>query len=69
MKPNWKDAPEWAQYLAQDSDGSWYWYEQKPEHDFTWWKPVNVSKFQTAEISSDWQDSLEKRPERKQERK
>lgn len=29
-KPDWKDAPEWAQWLAQDSDGEWYWFEVKP---------------------------------------
>lgn len=34
MKPDWKDAPEWAQYLAQDGDGDWWWYEQQP-----YWRP------------------------------
>lgn len=29
-KPDWKDAPEWAQYLAMDADGKWYWYEKQP---------------------------------------
>lgn len=22
--------PEWAQYKAQDADGSWFWWERKP---------------------------------------
>ena len=30
MKPDWKDAPEWANYLAMDSDGGWFWYEHEP---------------------------------------
>ena len=30
MKPDWKDAPEWAQWLAMDSDGSWRWHEHRP---------------------------------------
>lgn len=30
MKPDWKDAPEWAQWLAQDPCGDWFWYENKP---------------------------------------
>lgn len=30
MKPDWKDAPAWAQYLAQDFNGEWFWYENKP---------------------------------------
>lgn len=30
MKPDWKDAPEWAQWLAMDGGGRWYWYEMRP---------------------------------------
>jgi hypothetical protein len=30
VKPDWKDAPEWAMWLAQDEDGDWFWYENKP---------------------------------------
>ena len=29
-KPNWKDAPEWAKFLAMDEDGEWHWYQYKP---------------------------------------
>ncbi|QHJ83069.1 MAG: hypothetical protein [Caudoviricetes sp.] len=29
-KPNWCDAPVWAKWLAQDSDGEWFWYSEKP---------------------------------------
>jgi len=38
MKPNWKDAPEWANYLAKDGGifGEWYWYEYEPLWNFTW---------------------------------
>lgn len=38
MKPDWKDAPEWANYLALDSDG-YYWFEFQPviyEGVFKW---------------------------------
>lgn len=31
MKPKWEDAPKWAEYLARDGDGMWYWHEKKPE--------------------------------------
>jgi hypothetical protein len=31
MKPDWKDAPEWAQWLAQDYDGEWVWHEERPK--------------------------------------
>jgi len=30
MKPNWKDAPYWANYLAMDYDGEWSWFEKEP---------------------------------------
>lgn len=32
MKPNWKDAPDWAQWLSQDADGEWFWSEEEPEY-------------------------------------
>lgn len=29
-KPTWGNAPEWANWLAQELDGSWFWYEKEP---------------------------------------
>ena len=29
--PDWKDAPEWAQWLAMEAGGGWYWFENEPE--------------------------------------
>ena len=29
-KPDWKNAPWWANYLAQDIEGPWWWYEFQP---------------------------------------
>jgi len=69
MKPDWCDAPEWAQYLTQDRDGTWGWWEKKPEYDDgDWWAensrwehlPVTANKFLT------WTQpdiSLEERPQ------
>lgn len=31
MKIDWDEAPEWANYVARDADGEWYWYENKPK--------------------------------------
>lgn len=59
-KPDWKDAPEWAQYLAQDADGDWYWYEQLPYASFEGWSPDG--KHQLAAVFDTWQDTLEGRP-------
>lgn len=30
MKPSWDDAPSWAQWLAMDGDGTWFWFEEQP---------------------------------------
>lgn len=43
-RPDWDEAPEWARWWAVDSDGSAYWYEQKPEYE-EWigvWSPMEV---------------------------
>lgn len=62
-KPSWDDAPEWAQWLAQDSTGVWYWYKS--------WPATNSRRFvssDTLEVAShghvfgNWQDSLQRRP-------
>lgn len=48
MKPNWKDAPEWANYLAMDASG---------EHEIH----VLFGARNRAERDY-WRDSLEQRP-------
>ncbi|HUT62985.1 MAG TPA: hypothetical protein VMZ04_03410 [Anaerolineae bacterium] len=67
MRPNWKDAPEWAQWLAQDEDGCWYWYQKKPKaFGEGCWERLTIEHF--IDIASyptfpNWQDTLEQRPE------
>lgn len=39
MKPDWKDAPNWANWLAMDKDGEWWWFENEPELRESWWEP------------------------------
>jgi hypothetical protein len=64
-KPDWKDAPEWANYLAMDSDGLWAWHEKKP---FTAsytnvWMSRDYGKVEVAyKPDCTWQGSLEERP-------
>lgn len=41
-KPSWDEAPEWANWLAMDDGGSWYWHAGKPFFDFAdgaWYDP------------------------------
>ena len=60
MKPDWKDAPEWAKWIAKDLSGQWWWYENKPERRATRWVAQN-GKCDPENISH-WEDSLQQRP-------
>jgi hypothetical protein len=61
MKPNWKDAPEWANWLAMDNNGAWYWYEHKPDLKRVIWASMVESLDEEATVEG-WQDTLEERP-------
>lgn len=60
-KPSWNDAPEFAEYLAMDSDGTWYWYEFKPEWDGCRWNYTGGVML-AGELEEDASETLEKRP-------
>lgn len=62
-KPDWKNAPKWANWLAQDHDGQWYWFETEPELNNGTWMP-NMPRHEFAEITEekDFMHSLEQRP-------
>ncbi len=70
MKPDWKDAPEWAKWLAMDSDGEWHWYSHKPEPNTTsecWLNPDAADgeppRCQYAgRKTNEWVEMLEPRP-------
>lgn len=62
MKPSWNDAPEWAQYLAADKDGSWFWYASKPEISQVAFINNCGEDVEYAPLLN-WRDSLESRPE------
>ena len=62
MKPDWKDAPEWANWLAMDIDGGWYWYEDRPSRGREAWYALGKIHRALAVIPS-WADSLSERPE------
>lgn len=62
MKPDWKDAPEWAQWLAQDEGGDWYWYGSEPyPTDSGYWLASRVES--AAQLHGDWRETREQRPE------
>ena len=73
MKPDWKDAPEWANWLSQSEIGTWCWHENKPRplkgnSGYGVWLSYIDYKFKIAvrniEVIPNWKDTLEKRPEK-----
>jgi len=64
-KPDWKSAPEWAQWLAQDEDGEWFWFEGQPTDKSCSWQDDANGKVRSAGLSEEnetWAFTLEKRP-------
>lgn len=64
LKPDWKDAPKWAQWLAQDEDGAWWWYEGQPIAFNNGWCPIKGADgdVQLAQVKN-WRETLEARPD------
>lgn len=50
MKPDWKDAPEWAGWLTHDRDG-WYWHASPPIWDE--WSMAYEASGRTEEASEE----------------
>lgn len=63
-KPDWKDAPEWANWLAMDEIGAWWWFRVKPLKNHTEWIDRYGLKYAHARVRG-WEDTLEPRPEGK----
>lgn len=71
-KPDWKDAPGLANWLAQDLSGKWFWYECEPKPHFGIFCWVNQVKtpgavdpaiLREAPVrNNQWDKTLERRP-------
>ncbi|MGL4752201.1 MAG: DUF3310 domain-containing protein [Aeromonadaceae bacterium] len=66
-KPSWKDAPEWAQWLAHDARGYWWWHSDEPTKMSSLCYSGGGKHMMQCKghILGDWRDTLEKRPEQK----
>ena len=62
-KPDWNNAPKWANWLAMDEDGDWYWYEDKPQHLSigVWYSSPGKVEFAESSITQDWKETMERR--------
>lgn len=62
MKPSWERAPLWANYLAMDADGDWYWFENEPDIEVIYWSCVTGRYELSPTRGQSWRNSLELRP-------
>lgn len=72
FKPEWKDAPEWAMWLAQDEvglhgiDHYWVWFEREPETFSNGWADYSLDGrwHETRNVATvaNWKKTLEPRP-------
>jgi hypothetical protein len=62
-RPDWKDAPEWANYLAMDRSGFWYWHELKVHAISGAWMSDGHGRVERGSCyAPDWRETLEERP-------
>lgn len=62
VKPDWRDAPDGANFLAQDGDGTWYWYEEKPRWIRDQWVTDGMTWLANCLPNPDAAKTLEWRP-------
>lgn len=62
ISPNWDNAPKWATWLAQDSDGQWLWYQDKPVRGDSHWERQDGCECECLGFIDNWQHSLQERP-------
>lgn len=62
-KPTWDDAPDWANYMAMDGNGVWYFYASRPSVLVSCWSPAHNSdqRMERAHQETPWRESLEVR--------
>lgn len=59
-KPSWDDAPKWANWLAQDESGQWWWYEYEPDCvDGVWCAAGFIASARMGDANPFWEETLE----------
>jgi hypothetical protein len=64
--PDWAAAPWWANWLAQDEDGEWFWFGGLPTAGIDSWRDDDEeSEIIAAGVgfeNKNWRDTLQQRP-------
>ncbi len=59
----WQNAPEWADWYAQDADGREFWFENRPIPDVDGvWRAYPEGQISLLNIQTRWQSTLQERP-------
>lgn len=65
-KPSWEESPECANWLAQDRDGIWRWFSDKPSPMYGYWGRGHVGSIVKwaglGDYNLNWHETLEERP-------
>ncbi len=68
VKPDWSNAPEWANYWAFDADGQAFWFEEEPNVRYDMYLPSEgyheSDKVVGVDTEYTWIKSLQARPEK-----
>lgn len=63
-KPSWASAPDWANHLAMDEDGSWWWYDTRPKLEDNSGQWVSVGRMaQATDCETRWDETHSTRPQ------
>ena len=63
--PSWDKAPEWANWLAQDANGRWFWFKLEPlinEEFEEWLSPSDNELAEYGAPCENWRATLIQRP-------
>ena len=61
--PDWSTAPSWANWLAQDLNGKWVFFEDEPEnYSCTNRWIASSGRYHVAVINKNWKETLQQRP-------
>lgn len=62
---DWNHAPVGAKYLAQNANGSWFFYFKKPKQLNGYWSVKKIKEivfYKKNDFSPRWRETLQKRP-------
>lgn len=63
-KPDWSEAPKWANWWAVDADGDVFFYKDEPVQRLDYWTVGAMGRYDHAgTVQLAWKDSKQQRPQ------